>query len=63
MTVLQLIEGYADVAEAAGDVTPVLGMESVLTRFDAEGPGLDNVTLKIAPAEIVRRRRRRRRRG
>jgi general nucleoside transport system ATP-binding protein len=38
---------------AAGNTTPVLGMESVVTRSDAEGPGLDNVTLKIAPAEIV----------
>jgi ABC-type uncharacterized transport system ATPase subunit len=37
----------------ASNATPVLAMESVATRSDSEGPGLEDVSLKIAPGEIV----------
>jgi general nucleoside transport system ATP-binding protein len=38
---------------APSNATPVLAMESVDTRYDSEGPGLDHVTLKVAAGEIV----------
>src|SRR5581483_4832606 len=38
---------------AANDSTPVLAIERVVTRADSEGPGLEEVSLRIARGEIV----------
>ncbi len=43
----------ASPAAVAGGATSVLAVESVTTRSDSEGPGLEDVSLKIAPGEIV----------
>ncbi len=47
------VDGGTSAAAAASWAAPVLTLEGLTTRSDAEGPALDNVSLRIAPGEIV----------
>lgn len=48
-----IADAAASPAAVADRATPVLAVKSVATRSDSEGPGLEDVSLEIAPGEIV----------
>jgi ABC-type uncharacterized transport system ATPase subunit len=41
------------VSSSAAFATPIIELQNVATRADPEGPGLDDVSLEVAPGEIV----------